>query len=147
MSKSNGTFVGVLMALALCACGVAANKEEPPLTSMKLAVAVGKTGAPVEVRYEPTGTTQRGQPTTLKLAFVPQIEGAELEVEFPASDAVSIDSTVSRLSIAKTERDGVYRRALIVTPRLADSAELRVMVWIEAEGGRYFSIFTVPVGK
>jgi hypothetical protein len=147
MSKSNGIFVGMLIALALCACAIAANKDEPALTSMKVAAAAGKTGAPVEVRSEPTGTTQRGQPTTLKLAFVPQIDGAELEVEFPASEAVSVDSTLSRLSVAKTERDGVYRRALIVTPRLADSAELRVMVWVEAEGGRYFSIFTVPVGK
>jgi hypothetical protein len=147
MSTSNGKFVVAMLAIALCGSAVPASKDEPPLASMKVATAVGKTGAPVEVRYEPTGTTLRGQPTTLKLAFVPQITGSSLEVEFPASEAVSFDSSVSRLSVPKAERDGVYRRSLTVTPRLADSAELRVIVWVEAEGGRYFSIFTVPVGK
>ena len=108
MSKSNGTYVGVMLAIALCACArgtlpadaaspaepaqqAAAAEAEPAMASMKLATAVGKMGAPVEVRYEPTGNTLRGQPTTLKLAFVPQIDGSDLEVEFPPSDAVSID--------------------------------------------------------
>jgi hypothetical protein len=147
MNKSNGKFLAAILAIALGACAVAAKDAEPPVASMKIAKAVGKTGAPVEVRYEPTGSTLRGQPTTLKLAFVPQIAASNLEVEFPASDAVSIDWVLSRLSVSNPERDGVYRRALIVTPRLADSGEVRVMVWVDAEGGRYFSIFTVPVGK
>lgn len=143
----------LLIALAAVALGTGApsvlKSAEPPVATMKRASQAphGKTGAPVEVRYEPTGTTLRGQPITLKLAFVPQITGAAMAVEFPASDAVTIDTVVTRFSVAKAERDGVYRRSLTVTPRLADSAEVRVMVWVEAEGARYFSIFTVPVGK
>lgn len=147
MRFSNGRVLVAMVALVACTAAAPPNQAELPLNAMRVAVAVGKTGAPVEVRYEPTGNTLRGQPTTLKLAFVPQIAGADLAVEFPASDAVSVDSTVSRLSMPKTQQDGVYRRSIIVTPRLADNAELRVMVWVEAEGGRYFSIFTVPVGK
>jgi hypothetical protein len=165
MSKPNGKLLGAMLVIALCACArgtlpadaaspketaktlAPSNKSEPPLGSMKVATAVGKTGAPVEVRYEPTGKTMRGQPTILKLAFVPQIAGADLAIEFPASDAVTIDSALSRLSVSNAQRDGVYRRSLFVTPQLADDAELRVMVWVEAEGGRFFSIFTIPVGK
>jgi hypothetical protein len=149
MKHSKRNSLGTALAIALCACAnaVSPTDEQPAVGSMRVAKAVGKMGAPVEVRYEPTGTTVRGQPTTLKLAFVPQIAGAELSVEFPASEAVSIDSAVSRMAVQNAERDAVYRRTLIVTPRLGDSAELRVMVWLEAEGGRYFSIFTVPVGK
>jgi hypothetical protein len=148
MKHSKPNTLCVALAIALCACANAASPEEQPAVgSMRVAKAVGKMGAPVEVRYEATGNTVRGQPTTLKLAFVPQIAGSELSVEFPASEAVSIDSAVSRMSVPKAERDAVYRRTLIVTPRLGDTAELRVMVWLEAEGGRYFSIFTVPVGK
>lgn len=149
MSKSNGKLVGMVLAIALCACAATAKEAEPPLASMKVATIAGsldKTGAPIEVRYEPTGSTTRGQPTTLKLAFVPQVAGSSLEVEFLSSDVVSIDSTLSRMSVAKVDRDGVYRRSVIVTP-WRDSAELRVMVWIDAEGGRFFTIFTVPVGK
>jgi hypothetical protein len=148
MSKSNGKLVAGVLAIVLCACAAIAKEPEPPLASMKVATIAGsldKTGAPVEVRYEPTGSTTRGQPTTLKLAFVPQV-ASSLEVEFLSSDAVSIDSTVRRMSVAKADRDGVYRRSVLVTP-WRDSAELRVMVWIDTEGSRYFSIFTVPVGK
>lgn len=141
-------YLGATVAIALCACANAASPEEQPAVgSMRVAKAIGKMGAPVEVRYEPTGNTVRGQPTTLKLAFVPQVAGSDLSVEFPASEAVSIDSAVSRMAVPKAERDTVYRRTLIVTPRLGDTADLRVIVWLEAEGGRYFSIFTVPVGK
>jgi hypothetical protein len=147
MSTRNVKLLVAMVALVLCTAASPPKQAELPLTAMKVAVALGKTGAPVEVRYEPTGNTLRGQPTTLKLAFVPQIAGSDLQVEFPASEAVSIDSVVSRMSVSKAERDGVYRRSIIVTPRLADNADLRVMVWVDAEGGRYFSIFTVPVGK
>lgn len=166
MNRPNRAYLGAVFAIALGACArgtltadaasptqmptqaapASPSQAEPAVSGMKLATVVGKTGAPVEVRYEPTGPTVRGQPTTLRLAFVPQVAGASLEVEFPASESVSIDSAVSRLSVQQAEREGIYRRTLIVTPRLADSAQLRVMVWMNAEGGRYFSIFTVPVG-
>jgi hypothetical protein len=149
MKHANTNTLCAALVIALCACANAASPtdEQPAVGTMRVAKAVGKMGAPVEVRYEPTGTTVRGQPITLKLAFVPQIAGSELSVEFPATEAVSIDSAVSRMSVPKAEREAVYRRTLIVTPRLGDTADLRVMVWLEAEGGRYFSIFTIPVGK
>lgn len=120
---------------------------EPGIAQMQRADQVGgKISVPVEVRYRLQGVAAKNQPATLQLAFVPRIAGTNLRVEFPAAQSASIDTGGMPLAVAKADTAGAYRRNLLITPRSGDSAEVRVIVSMEVNGGRYFGIFTIPVG-
>ena len=120
--------------------------SEPPLQDMALARPSGKIGVPVDVHYLVTGTVARDQPATLQLAFVPRVPGTAMKVEFAPADTVTVESTAPGMTVQKAEASGVYRRTLTVTPRKADTGELRAIVSMDVEGGRYFSVFTIPIG-
>jgi hypothetical protein len=107
----------------------------------------GKVGVPVDVRYELTGALSQDQPTTLRLAFIPRVAGQNLRVEFPPSNSVTIESHETALLQQKAETAGVYRRNLVITPRSSVGTEVRVLVSMDVEGGRYFGIFTIPLGE
>jgi hypothetical protein len=144
--------MGVLLNLAFAACAnhsapQQANESVPDLASMQRAVPSSKVGVPVEVRYRVVGTPGQNQPATLHLAFVPQVPGKGLKVEFPPSRGVSIETGGSPMTIQKATPEDVYRKNLLVTPLGSDAGQVRAMVWMEVEGGRtYFSIFQIPVG-
>jgi hypothetical protein len=118
----------------------------PDVASMTSAavVATAKVGVPVDVRYTLAGAAVKGQPTALDLAFVPRVEGGNLEITFPGSDSAAIVSGGAALAVAKADAASVHRRRLTVTPS-TDSAEVRVQVSMDVAGGRYSSIFTIPM--
>lgn len=124
---------------------------EPPLDQMSVARLVGKMGVPVEVRYRLADTAVADQPTTLQLAFTPHVAGENLRVEFLSSGSVSIESGSEPFARQKTDAAGVYRHSLVVTKRRSTQAgvqgEMRVLVSMDVEGGRYFGIFAVPLGE
>lgn len=123
-----------------------AQTSEPDVAQMRLAEQVGgKIGVPVDVRYQLQGIAAQDQPAILQLAFVPRVAGTNLRVEFPAAAAVSIDEGSTPLAIAKADAAGSYRRSLLVTPRAGDAAEVRAIVAMDVNGGRYFGVFTIPV--
>ncbi|HEY8508266.1 MAG TPA: hypothetical protein VIL32_07920 [Steroidobacteraceae bacterium] len=143
--------LGILLNLAFAACANHSAPQQadpvPDLASMQLAVPSSKVGVPVEVRYQVVGTPARNQPATLHLAFVPQVPGKGLKVEFPPSRDVAIETGGSTMTVQKATPEDVYRKNLLVTPLAGDAAQVRAMVWMEVEGGRiYFSIFQIPVG-
>lgn len=104
-----------------------------------------KIGVPVDVRYELTSAPVQNQPTTLHLVFIPRVAGNNLRVEYRASSSVAIDSAAPAYAIAKAQPAGIYRSSLVVTPRSAESGEVRVLVSMDTGGGRFFSIFSIPV--
>ena len=82
--------LAVLAALGFAGCthtGVAT--DVPDLKDMRLAVAGGKVGAPVEVRYAIQGAVMPGLSTPIALAVVPRAPG-RLRVEFPATGNVTV---------------------------------------------------------
>jgi hypothetical protein len=147
--KTQRTLPLLATLLVLCACtrpAVETIAIEPPLESMKMATpAHGKIGVPVDVRYQVTGVVAKDQPATLQLAFVPRVEGEGLRVEFPESKTVAISTGSGDLSMQRAQAAEPYRRSLNITPLTAEGAEIQVIVSMDIAGGRYFSVFTIPV--
>lgn len=159
--------LSLLAALAMVACGGMRSQAEEATASsekdaqrtptdavtaaesapeqMSLARQVGKLGVPVEVRYQFDTTPVRDQPMTVRLALIPRVTGQNLRIEFPPADSVTVESADVRAR-EKVNAAGVYRQSVVVTPRTADAAEMRVLVSMDVEGGRYFGIFSVPLG-
>jgi hypothetical protein len=113
---------------------------------MKLAKPVGKVSVPVDVRYEYVGGVTKNGSESLQLAFVPRVAGTALRVEFPRSESVSISET-EELHVQKALPASVHRHNLVVTPLKAETGEIRALVSMDVEGGRYFGIFVIPVGS
>lgn len=151
------TMAMVCVTAVLCGCArdatgsapdAARGAAVPDLAHMALAAPVGgKIGVPVDVHYQLQGVAAKNQPATLQLAFVPRVAGSNLQVEFPASPTVAIENGAAAFSIGKADATGVYRRSLLVTPRAADAGEVRAIVSMEVDGGRYAGIFNIPVGS
>jgi hypothetical protein len=117
----------------------------PDVVHMKAAKQIGKQGVPVDVRYAYNGAPKNGS-ASLQLAFIPRVQGSALRVEFPRSESVSIGET-DELHVQKVAPASVHRHNLVVTPLKADAGEIRALVSMEVEGGRYFGIFVIPVGS
>jgi hypothetical protein len=88
-----------------------------------------------------------GQAVSVDLAFVPRIRGENLKVEFPQSDAVTIDAGNVSFTQQKAAPDQVIRRSLLVTPQRSGGTEVRVLVSMNVEAGRFFGVFSVPIEK
>jgi hypothetical protein len=149
-----------LLAMLLVACGGCTQSpssepnsratqggSEPPLDQMKLAKAAGKLSVPVDVRYRVGAVSAPGQAVSVDLAFVPRIRGENLTVEFPQSDAVTIDAGNISFTQQKAAPDQVIRRTLLVTPQRSGGTEVRVLVSMNVEAGRFFGVFSVPIEK
>ena len=161
------TLLTPLLAVLVCACNDAplpstaeppsaaapqpeqSTASEPDVATMTLAAPVesGKIGVPVEVRYLLAGVAARNQPAPLDLAFVPSVEGSNLEVTFLESEVISIDAGAAPLIAARAGTANIHRRRLTVTPRAADGGQIRVQVAMDVAGGRYSSIFVLPVAR
>jgi hypothetical protein len=74
------------------------------------------------------------------------VAGKNLQVEFPDTAGVAIDAGTRALQSAKASPSDVLRHRLLVTPTSADSGEVRAIVSMDIDQGRYFSIFAIPVG-
>jgi hypothetical protein len=118
----------------------------PDVTRMKLAKPVGKSTVPVDVRYTYTGKPAKNQSASLQLAFIPRVQGSALRVEFPRTEAVSVSET-EELNVQKAAPLSVHRHNLVVTPLKANAEEIRALVSMDVDGGRYFGIFVIPVGS
>ena len=161
MKRHSPSALGMLASLALAACGgtqshatdtgtdatVTDAADAAPPEQMSIARAAGKASVPVDVRYQLDGTPVRDQPLTLQLALIPRVTGQNLRVEFPPSRSVVIESGGTSFARQKADAAGVYRHTLLVTPRDAAGGEVRVLVSMDVEGGRYFGIFSIPLNQ
>jgi hypothetical protein len=153
------TLLAAFAALPLTACAAASSPgpataaaqetamaAEPAVDSMALARPTSKISVPADVRYQLSSAALKDQPLTVAIAVVPRVAGENLRIEFPPSDSVVLESGASASVQEKATAAGVYRRSLIVTPRSSERAEVRVLVSMDVEGGRYFGVFSIPLG-
>lgn len=120
--------------------------DAPPLGEMQVARAVGKLGPPVDVRYLVSGVVAKDQPVTLRLAFVPRLDGRNLRVEFPDTAGVVIETGSKAVSAQKASKSDVLRHTLLVTPTAADSGAVRAVVSIDVGASTYAGVISIPVG-
>jgi hypothetical protein len=117
----------------------------PPLEQMPLAQASERMSVPVDVHYS-SGNATAGQPMALHLAFVPRVAGENLRVEFPHAKNATVETAKADFVQQKADADSVIRRSIVVTPHQDGGARVRVIVSMDVEGGRFFSVFSIPVG-
>jgi len=143
----------MLIATLLVGCGSTLSSTDapapadPPLERMSIARGVSeKISAPIDVRYEFESSPDVDRPATLHLAIVPRVSGQDLRVEFPSAKDIHLEGVATPLTAQKAEASGALRRSLVVTPLSAAARELRVVVSMNAGGGRYFGVYVIPLG-
>lgn len=133
-------------ALAVASCthnGMA--KAAPELKDMKPATAGQKVGAPVDVRYSIQGAVAGGRATPVALAIVPRMAGA-LAVEFAGTDGMTVTAAAPAHEAGAVSAGSVLRYAIEATPRRSAGGMLQVIVAMDVDGGRYISVFNIPLG-
>lgn len=131
--------------LVLAACThTGASGTEPGLADMRLARAGEKIGAPVDVRYLVQGSVARGRATPVAVAIVPRIAGT-LRVEFASNDEIKVVAGDAAPAAAKVAAASIHRYALEATPLTADRGTVQLIVTMQADGGRYMSVFNIPL--
>ena len=55
-------------------------------------------------------------------------------------------SETDEVMVQKADAKSVHRHNLVVTPTRGDRGEVRALVSMNVEGGRYAGIFVIPVG-
>lgn len=151
------TLLGAVL-LAACSAGPAGERRagahaatDPaatPLEKMTLARAPGKMSVPIDLHYRLSGVAAKDQATALELAAVPRIAGSAMTVQILESDSVTIDpGSAPQMMLQETDAGGVYRRSLLVTPRLERGAEVRVLVTFDVESAHYAGVYVIPVGE
>lgn len=132
--------------LVLAACThTGASGTEPGLADMHLAQAGEKIGAPVDVHYLVQGTIARGRATPVSVAVVPRVAGM-LRVEFASSDDMKVVANAAPSAAEKAAAASVHRYALEATPLTTAGVTMPVIVTMEVDGGRYMSVFNIPLG-
>jgi len=149
--------LGLSFIATLAACGSApgssapdtvaaeGKRAAPALERMRAATVSGKIGAPVEVRYLVTSAVTKDQPANVELAFVPTMAGTNLQVEFPATEGVTLEKGSEPMRVQKSAAAEVHRRQLFVTASVESGATMRAVVSIDVPEGRFFSVFVIPL--
>jgi hypothetical protein len=161
MRKSDLIAALLLASVVSGACGSGPLNAEPPPASqtpavpavpagpdiqgMKVARQLGKVTVPIDVRYQVSGAVSKNQSVAVSLAFIPKVAGSDMRVEFPRSETVSVSET-TEVMVKKADAASVHRHNLIVTPVKGNAGEVRAIVSMNVDEGRYAGIFVIPVG-
>ncbi len=104
-----------------------------------------KIGAPVDVRYQFSGVMAAGRPVSLQLAVVPRVQGENLRIELAATPGVAVGASSAPLTVGKANAAGVYRYAFALTRAANAPVKLPLIVSMEIDGARFFSVFAIPL--
>jgi hypothetical protein len=117
--------------------------NEPALEAMKPALAsASKMGVSVDLLYQ-LDAAAAGEPLTLHLAAVPQIEGTSLKLS--VKNVAGIGLAPGAVTMQKSGASAVYRQRYSITRGASAPAALRVLVTTDSPSGSAFGYFTVPL--
>jgi hypothetical protein len=119
--------------------------NEPSLESMHAAIPSAKMSVPVDLRYQIDGEVLPDQPVTVRLAAVPRIAGARLQVTVKQESGLQVAS--GPLQVQKVAAAGIYRQALSITRASSGPQSLRVLVTMDMADGSGFGFYTVPLSS
>lgn len=136
----------VALFLAIGASGCAAAPPVPALAAMIPAERSSqKIGVPVDVRYQISGIMVTGRPANLQLAVIPRVEGENLRIELATTPGIAVSNSAEPLTIGKANAAGVYRYAFALTPATNAPGKVPLIVSMEIDGARFFSVFSIPL--
>jgi hypothetical protein len=131
----NGRVVALGMLLAMAGCG-GGSPSGTPVSAVRAASAMakkgpsaqeqtagmveaastGKSGVPVEVKFDLMNRPAIGQPLELDIAVLPQVDASAATVQLTSMDGLDVAAGAGEFAFLTVEADQVYHRKLSVRP-------------------------------
>lgn len=112
---------------------------------MVQAAAVGKSQAPVELKFDVAQRPKVGQPVDINLALIAQISASPVTIQAAAADDVSVAPGGEKFEIASEEAGEVYRHTLNVTPNAEGVVLVNVTVLLKHDEVLDQRAFSIPI--
>jgi hypothetical protein len=157
-------------AMALCACNKDSGSAAPATTAapaarvkpkpvpakpgmsaaeqtagMVQAAVVGKSQAPVELKFDLAQRPKVGQPVDINLALIAQVSASPATIQVAGADDVTIAPGANQFEIPSEEAGEVYRQSLSVTPNAEGVVLVNVTVLLKHDEVLDQRAFSIPI--
>jgi hypothetical protein len=154
-------------AMSLCACNKDSGSAAPaaPVTHVKpkplppkpgasaaeqtagmvQAAAVGKSQAPVELKFDVAQKPKVGQAVEINLALIAQISASPATIQVVGADDVTVAPAGKQFEIPSEEAGEVYRETVSVTPNAEGVVLLNVTVSLKHDELLDQRVFSIPI--
>ena len=112
---------------------------------MVQAAAVGKSQAPVELKFDVAQRPKVGQPVDINLALIAQISASPATIQVAGADDVAIGAGGAQFEIPSEEAGEVYRQTLSVTPKAEGVVLVNVTVLLKHDELLDQRAFSIPI--
>ena len=112
---------------------------------MVQAAAVGKSQAPVDLKFDVAQRPKVGQPVEINLALIAQISASPVTIQVAGADDVAIAPAGKQFEIPSEEAGEVYRQTLSVTPNAEGVVLLNVTVSLKHDELLDQRAFSIPI--
>jgi hypothetical protein len=109
------------------------------------AVSIGKSTAPVEVKFELSRAPAVGQPFEVVIAVMPQAAATSAVVEAAGSDGLQLGAGAQPVTLPAVDPTQVYRVNIPVTPSAEGVQFLGVVVSLKVDDATESRSFSVPL--
>ena len=112
---------------------------------MVTAAALGKSQAPVELKFDIAKKPKVGQPVDINLAMIAQVSANPATIQIAGADDVSIAPGANQFDIPSEEAGAVYRQTVSVTPNAEGVVLVNVTVLLKHDEVVDQRAFSIPV--
>ena len=112
---------------------------------MVQAAAVGKSQAPVELKFDVAQKPKVGQPVDINLALIAQISASPATIQVASADDVSVAPGGNQFEIPSEQAGEVYRQTVSVTPNAEGVVLVNVTVLLRHDELLDQRAFSIPI--
>lgn len=112
---------------------------------MVQAASQGKSTVPVELKFDIAQRPKVGEPLTIDLALIAQIDASPATIQLTGADEVSVASDANQFEIPTEQAGEVYRQTVKVTPNAEGVVLLGVTVSLKHDEIVDQKAFSIPI--
>ena len=112
---------------------------------MVLAASPARSEPIAELKFELRSRPTAGQPLTVDLALLPQIDASSALIELSGTDGLRIADTDASMSFSDILRTNIYRKSVTVTPPAEGVFYLNAVATLKSPEFSEVRNFTIPV--
>ena len=109
------------------------------------AATVGKSQAPVSLKFEVLQRPVQGQPLEIGIALLPQVPARSATIEVMGSEALQIGAGENQIEFAEVEPDEVYRHSIKLIPTQEGVFLVTLNVSLKRDQMADTRMFSVPI--